>query len=63
MDEQIMEYLQLLNCYIYYLQEISKAEKDRFVDDYLLRGSAERYLQLAIECCIKIGNRLLSMII
>ena len=62
MDEKILECLKLLNRYVHYLQEISKTEKDRFIDDYLLRGSAERYLQLAIECCINIGNRLLSIL-
>jgi uncharacterized protein YutE (UPF0331/DUF86 family) len=62
MDEKILEQLRLLKLYIRYLKEISKLEKDKFVDDFLLKGGAERYLQLAIECCINIGNRLLSVI-
>jgi uncharacterized protein YutE (UPF0331/DUF86 family) len=62
MDEKILECLKLLNRYIQYLQKISKAEKDKFVDDFLLKGGAERYLQLAIECCINIGNRILSIL-
>ena len=45
-----------------YLEEISKADHDKFINDFLLKGSAERYLQLAIESCINIGNRILSII-
>ncbi len=62
MDERITEHLKLLNRYILYLKEISTYPKERFLRDFLLIGSTERYLQLAIETCINIGNRLLSLI-
>jgi len=62
MDEKILQQCQLLNRYVKYLEEISKADHDKFINDFLLKGSAERYLQLAIESCINIGNRILSII-
>ncbi len=62
MDEKIIEQLKLLNRYVLYLKEISTYPKERFLKDFLLIGSTERYLQLAIETCINIGNRLLSIV-
>ncbi|HPV31088.1 MAG: type VII toxin-antitoxin system HepT family RNase toxin [Desulfomonilia bacterium] len=62
MDEKILEHCKMLNQYECYLREISASPKDQFAGSYLLKGSAERYLQLAIESCINIGNRLLSII-
>ncbi len=62
MDEKIIEQLELLNRYVLYLKEISNYPKERFLKDFLLIGSTERYLQSAIEACINIGNRLLSLI-
>ncbi len=62
MDEKILEQLKLLNKYTQYLKEISTSDKESFVADFKLRGSAERYLHLSIESCINIGNRLLSIL-
>ncbi len=62
MDEKIIEQLKLLNRYVLYLKEISTYPKEKFLKDFLLIGGTERYLQLAIETCINIGNRLLSLI-
>jgi len=62
MDERILDHLKLLDRYIQYLDHIAKADKEKLASDFVLRGSAERYLQLAIESCINIGNRMLSLL-
>ena len=62
MDEKILEQCKLLNRYVKYLEEISTSDHDQFISDFILKGSAERYFQLAIESCINIGNRILSII-
>lgn len=61
MDERILEHLKLLNRYLIFLKELSNVEQSSFPQDFKIRGSAERYLQLAIESCINIGNRILSL--
>jgi len=62
MDERILEQLKLLNRYVQYLEHIAKADQEKLTSDFVLRGGAERYLQLAIESCINIGNRILSLL-
>jgi len=61
MDERILEQLKLLSRYVIFLNELSNVEKLSFSQDFKIRGSAERYLQLAIESCISVGNRILSL--
>ena len=61
MDERIKEHLKYLNKYRLLLADIKKRSHKDFMKDQILRGSAERFLQLAIESCLNIGNRLLSM--
>ncbi len=61
MDEKISEHLKMLNRYTIHPKEISKVAKNKYVSDYILRGSSERFLQLAIESCINIGNRMLTI--
>ena len=51
----------MLNEYINILKGISNHRQADFLSDPILRGAAERYLQLAIETCINIGNRILSL--
>lgn len=46
--------------YLKILKEISKENKAKFISDYRIYGLAERYLQLAIECVLDIGNHLIS---
>lgn len=62
MDERILEHLKLLNQYIPYLRELAGVDEKEVLRDFRVRGSAERYLQLAIESCINIGNRMLSLL-
>ena len=61
MDERIKEHLKYLNKYRLLLADIKKRSHKDFMKDQILQGSAERFLQLAIESCLNIGNRLLSM--
>jgi len=61
MDERIKEHLKYLNKYCLLLADIKKRSHKDFVKDTILQGSAERFLQLAIESCLNIGNRILSL--
>jgi uncharacterized protein YutE (UPF0331/DUF86 family) len=61
-DERILEHLKLLNQYILYLRTLAETEEKTFAEDFKTRGSAERFLQLAIESCINVGNRILSIV-
>ncbi len=45
--------------YIKVLREIQKVSRSKFLKDYHVYGLAERYLQLAIECLLDIGNMLI----
>jgi len=61
MDDRIKEHLQQLNKYHLHLAEMSKLKREVFIQDAVFQGAAERFLQLAIESCLNIGNRILSL--
>ena len=61
MDERIQEHLKHLNKYYLLLLEAQKIQFDVFMSDPIYQGSTERFLQLAIESCLNIGNRLISL--
>jgi len=61
MDERIKEHLKQLNKYRLLLLEAQKIPHDIFISDPIYQGSSERFLQLAIESCLNIGNRLISL--
>lgn len=61
MDERIKEHLKHLNKYYLLLREIRKKDYAEFKKDAILQGGAERFLQLAIESCLNIGNRMISL--
>jgi len=61
MDERIKEHLKLLNKYYLLLVDVQKVDRKKYLEDFIIRGSTERFLQLAIESCLNIGNRLLSL--
>lgn len=46
--------------YVGYLKTLRKHSFKEFVADPFIRGSVERYLQLAIECCLDLGNHLIA---
>lgn len=49
-----------LKQYLGYLGELRKSSLGDFKEDFRISGSAERYLQVAIECIIDIGNEIIS---
>ncbi|MGD8716252.1 MAG: DUF86 domain-containing protein [Desulfobacterales bacterium] len=61
MDDRIKEHLKNLNKYYLLLRKIQKKDYKDFKRDEILQGSSERFLQLAIESCLNIGNRLISL--
>ena len=61
MDERIKEHLKHLNQYYLLLLESRKLPYEEFNNDPIQYGSTERFLHLAIESCLNIGNRLLSL--
>ena len=62
MDERIKEHLQRLNRYYLQLVEIRQIAKQDFINDGIKYAAAERVLQIAIETCLNIGNRLISLL-
>ncbi len=46
--------------YLKILREISETDEKAFKSDYRIYGSAERFLQLAIECILDIGSHIIS---
>lgn len=52
--------LQLINEYLDFLQEIRSLTEEEFASSRKDFHSAERCLQLAIECLINIGNHIIS---
>ena len=61
MDERIKEHLKYLNKYYLLLLNARKIQHDVFIQDDVLQASSERFLQLAIESCLNMGNRLISL--
>lgn len=61
MDERIVEHLKYLSKYLGYLEKMAKISRKEFLNDITFRGASERYLQLAIETCLNIGNRVLAL--
>jgi uncharacterized protein YutE (UPF0331/DUF86 family) len=61
MDRRVTEHLQRLVQYLNELEDIGKTPKNQFSENNLLIAASERYLQLAIESCINIGNRIISL--
>jgi len=61
MDERILEHLKRLNQYRLRLLEMKQLTRDEFLNDDLRQAAVERLLHLAIESCLNIGNRLVSL--
>jgi uncharacterized protein YutE (UPF0331/DUF86 family) len=61
MDERILDHLKRLNKYYLHLLDLKKMSAVTFEKDDIKRAAGERYLQLAIESCLNIGNRILSL--
>lgn len=52
--------LAALRQYLGYLRTLRRYPYRQFSVDPFIRGNVERYLQLAIECCLDLGNHLIS---
>jgi uncharacterized protein YutE (UPF0331/DUF86 family) len=62
MDERIKEQLKRLNQYYLQLVNIRQTSSEDFISDDIKYAAAERILQTAIESCINVGNRLISLL-
>ncbi len=60
-DERIKEHLKYLNRYYLLLLETKKIGHAKFINDAVYQASSERFLQLAIESCLNVGNRMVSL--
>lgn len=61
MDERIKEHLKYLNKYYLHLLEAREIPRNEFMKNSMHRAGAERFLHLAIESCLNIGNRLIAL--
>lgn len=55
-----MSRLDKLKEYLDFLDGIGKYTEEEYVEDPFIYGSSERFLHLAIECTIDIGNHIIS---
>ena len=51
---------QTLRDYLTHLQELGEMGREDVLADPYKRGAARNYLQVAIECCIDIGNHVIA---
>lgn len=61
MDEKLAFQMRLVTKYLCLLKTLGQTPYPEFRDDLTVLGAAERYLQLAIESCLKAGNRILAL--
>lgn len=59
-EDILMTRLNKLKEYIAFLDNIKKYTEVEYVKDPFIYGSSERFLHLAIECAIDIGNHIVS---
>ncbi|GAB6170633.1 DUF86 domain-containing protein [Paradesulfitobacterium aromaticivorans] len=62
MDEKLAFQIRQISKYLGRLKEVAKTSQEEYLANSLLQSATERYLQLCIESCINIGNRLISML-
>jgi len=58
--DRVDQLLALLARYVRILRELAEVDLDQFIADPRNYGSAERFLQLAIECTLSVGHHLAS---
>jgi uncharacterized protein YutE (UPF0331/DUF86 family) len=56
----LAERLERLREYLGILETVQRHDRKRFVQDPFIHGVAERYLHLAIECLLDMGNHVIS---
>ncbi len=59
-EDLLMTRLNKLTGYISFLDGIKKYTEIEYIKDPFIYGSSERFLHLAIECAIDIGNHIIS---
>ena len=52
--------LHTLQEYVTHLQNLGQLDRDEVLSDPYKRGAARYYLQVAIECCLDIGNHVIA---
>jgi len=62
MDEKLAFQLRQISKYRGRLRGIAKKSLEEYLNDPILQSASERYLQLCIESCINVGNRLISIL-
>jgi len=60
MKNEILDKLERLQKYVEILKSYKNYSLEEIEKDYTLRGAIERYLQVAIECCLDIGEMIIS---
>jgi len=60
MKAKIAEKLAELKHYTEILESYKDKSEDEIEDDFTLRGAVERYLQVAIECTLDIGEMIIA---
>ena len=58
--EKVEGLLDKLREYVSQLRELQKIPQDRFVGEFVNLTSAKYLFQVAIECCLDIGNHIIS---
>ncbi len=61
MDERVLDHLKRLNQYRLRLLEMKQLTREEFLKDDMRQAAVERLLHLAIESCLNIGNRIVSL--
>jgi len=62
MDEKLAFQTRQISKYLGRLKEVAKTPLEDYLNDSILQSATERYLQLCIESCINVGNRLISIL-
>jgi len=59
-SEEIYSKLEVLRKYVQFLKGYQSHRKEELRENHTLRGAVERYLQLALECVLDIGEMIIS---
>lgn len=60
MSDEIASKLELLEEYVSYLREYQYYDMEDIMSDHTLKGAVERYIEVALECMIDIGEMVSS---
>ncbi len=61
MKNEILSKLEQLREYVKILDSYKKYSVEEIKNDFTLKGALERYLQVALECVLDIGEMIISM--